>query len=131
MDKYEHSIVYINNQDEVRALGEMGFHVVGLIQVTGMTPPRLVMERKSPPDPSPTDTELVAEISRCHNAISVCVGMIEEYGTTEGEHHKTWLIDQIARNLLGPLYEDWRRQFIEDDGDDEMGWDRWSEGTPP
>lgn len=57
--------------------------------------------------------------------ITRAVNLIKRYGGTDGEHHKTWVIDQIARELLGDQYEEWVRLY-EDNGTNE-----WDTGTAP
>jgi hypothetical protein len=32
---------------------------------------------------------------------------ISEYGYIDGAHHKQWVLDQVARSLLGDGYADW------------------------
>ena len=49
---------------------------------------------------------------------------IEQYGGIDGEHHKTWVIDQVARALLGDGYEDWVAEWESgQDGPDTYAWD--------
>ena len=52
-----------------------------------------------------------------------------QHGRTDGAHHKTWIIDQMCRALLGDEYE----SFVADamageDGPETYGWDV---GIPP
>ena len=35
----------------------------------------------------------------------VIQGIIIPYGQTDGDHHKTWVIDQIVRKLMGYKYD--------------------------
>lgn len=51
------------------------------------------------------------------------------YGSIDGERHKTWVIDQMCRALLGEKYED----FIANAKSGEDGPDtyEWDVGTPP
>ena len=51
------------------------------------------------------------------------LGLIARYGACDGEHHKTWLIDQVLRDLTGDDYDAFvGRNFYN------TGWDR---GLPP
>lgn len=52
--------------------------------------------------------------------ISKTINLIEEYGWIDGDHHKTWVIDQILRILFGDYYNDWVENY-EEDG--EYTWD--------
>lgn len=40
-------------------------------------------------------------------SIQAAMRIIEDFGGIDGEHHKTWVIDQIARAPLGDGYEPW------------------------
>ena len=52
-----------------------------------------------------------------------------KYGSTDGSHHKMWVIDQMVRALTGDKYEDWVRKVKEgDEGPETYGWE---EGIPP
>lgn len=33
--------------------------------------------------------------------------VIERFGQAEGDHHKAWVIDQVARELVGNHYPSW------------------------
>jgi hypothetical protein len=59
------------------------------------------------------------------------IGLIEEYGGTDGAHHKQWLIDQILRILLEDeeSYIKWLKAYCAGDNwPDEYEWD---EGIAP
>lgn len=57
------------------------------------------------------------------------LNIIERYGGIDGDHHKTWVIDQVARALLGNNYEAWVKEMkAGEDGADTYDWD---EGIPP
>lgn len=43
-----------------------------------------------------------------------------EYGQIDGAHHKTWVIDQMIRELLGTEYDNFIKEY-EEDG--EYTWD--------
>lgn len=76
--------------------------------------------------------------------IAAALGVAMQHAQTDGEHHKTWTIDQMVRALLGEPPQDtihpgsivWLpdtyQEFIAahnrgDDGPDTYSWD---EGTP-
>lgn len=61
---------------------------------------------------------------RIENALNY----IERYGGIDGEHHKTWVLDQVVRCLV-PNYPQWvKEQKDGEDGPETYGWD---EGIPP
>jgi len=51
--------------------------------------------------------------------------LIENYGGTDGAHHKQWVLDQIVRILTGKHYELWVTNYEDRDefGDPEYEWD--------
>lgn len=65
---------------------------------------------------------------RIERAIELAWG----YGQIDGAHHKTWVIDQMVRELAGPAYKDfvseYRGEYDEDYEEFEYEWD---EGIPP
>jgi len=63
--------------------------------------------------------------AKVHEALGIAL----RYGGIGGDHHKTWVIDQMVRALTGPYYE----RFVKDakagiDGVDTFEWD---EGIAP
>lgn len=59
-------------------------------------------------------------VDRIKSALSV----ILHYGGIDGEHHKTWVIDQVARYLAGDHYEELVRMAKDGaDGPDTYGWE--------
>jgi hypothetical protein len=49
--------------------------------------------------------------------VDKALGLIECYGQVDGDHHKAWVIDQIARVLLGDDYDTWvKAQEAGEDG---------------
>lgn len=55
--------------------------------------------------------------------------IIEQYGGIEGDHHRCWVIDQVARLLNGDDYERWVTEMKDGvDGPNTYGWD---EGIAP
>lgn len=60
--------------------------------------------------------------------IKKAMDLIERYGGIEGEHHKTWVIDQVARCLVDD-YAGWVQAMKDgEDGPDSYSWD---EGIAP
>ena len=55
--------------------------------------------------------------------IEQAMKLIEQYGHVDGEHHKQWLLDQVARVLMGSAYEGWAEP-------EEGGWE-WDVGIAP
>ena len=51
------------------------------------------------------------------------------YGSTDGDHHKMWVIDQMVRALTGPGYETW--VAVATDGEDGPDTYSWEEGIAP
>jgi hypothetical protein len=61
--------------------------------------------------------------------VAAALTLIEQYGGIDGEHHKTWVIDQIARALLGDRYPQWVVEMkAGEDGPETYSWD---EGIAP
>lgn len=60
-----------------------------------------------------------------HAALTIA----KRYGGVDGDHHKAWVIDQMARCLTGSAYP----RFIAEAraGDDGAQTFAWSEGIPP
>lgn len=51
--------------------------------------------------------------------------LLERYSQIDGEHHKAWVIDQVARCLLQENYDEWIEEY-EEDGEYE-----WDHGVAP
>ena len=66
-----------------------------------------------------TDTEKVA----------AALNIIAQCGDVDGGHHKQWVIDQVARALLGVGYAQWVADMK--DGEDGPETYDWDEGIPP
>lgn len=49
---------------------------------------------------------------------------IADWGQLDGGHHKTWVIDQICRALLGDQYQAWVDEYNTDGNE-------WDVGIPP
>lgn len=48
------------------------------------------------------------------------------YGQIDGDHHKTWVIDQMVRALLGDIgrYAQWIKDYeYDEETGDEYDWD--------
>jgi hypothetical protein len=63
------------------------------------------------------------------NRIEQALDLARRYGQIDGAHHKTWVIDQMCRELLRNDYED----FVKESKDGEYGPDtyEWDEGIAP
>lgn len=61
--------------------------------------------------------------------IEKAMSFIEQYGQIDGDHHKTWVLDQVARALKGDKYEAWVVEMMDgEDGPDTYGYE---EGIAP
>lgn len=47
------------------------------------------------------------------------------YGTIDGAHHKTWVIDQMLRILTDDSYEQYKQEHLREDAND------WDVGIAP
>lgn len=63
---------------------------------------------------------LEQENKRQKEAIDKAINIAYEYGQIDGAHHKTWVIDQMIRELLGTEYDKFIKEY-EEDG--EYTWD--------
>ena len=61
--------------------------------------------------------------------IDEAMEIIERFGQIDGDHHKTWVIDQVVRKLIGDNYEEWKTAW--EDGEDGPGTYQWDCGCPP
>ena len=61
--------------------------------------------------------------------IDAAIQLAVRYGGIDGDHHKTWVIDQMVRVLAGDKYP----QIVEDAcaGEDGPRTYEWDEGIPP
>ena len=63
--------------------------------------------------------------------ISKAMDIVARYGQIEGCHHKTWVIDQVARALMGDKYPAFLKEMRGEVGEDgEWGY-AWEEGVAP
>lgn len=47
-----------------------------------------------------------------------------DFGETDGDHHKMWVIDQMARALLEDKYDEWVKEICAgEDGPETYSWD--------
>lgn len=61
--------------------------------------------------------------------INKALDVIYHYGQVNGDHHKSWVIDQIVRNLCGDKYDVFVNLYT--DGEDGPFTYYWDEGIPP
>ncbi len=66
-----------------------------------------------------------AEIDKVDKALETAM----DYGSIDGSHHRTWVIDQMVRSLTGDEYG----QFVKEHNDGEDGPDsyEWETGIAP
>lgn len=77
-------------------------------------------ERAAPPSAS---ADLAPDVA---GALEI----IERFGSIDGDHHKTWVIDQVVRKLLGKGYAAWLVD-MKDGEDGPNTYDEWDEGIAP
>lgn len=58
--------------------------------------------------------------------IEKAMALITRYGMIEGAHHKQWVLDQVARELLGEDYAAWVFAMNED-----PEYEEWDTGIAP
>ena len=56
--------------------------------------------------------------------------LIFQYGQIDGDHHKTWVIDQIVRILTGEKYNEFVKEYETDEETGEKEW-TWENGIAP
>lgn len=61
--------------------------------------------------------------------IQQAIQLIDDFGSTDGEHHKMWVIDQLARILAGENYALFIKQIKH--GEDGPNTYSWDEGIAP
>lgn len=81
-------------------------------------------------DPTPTKRERYLKKRKVRQErIDDALDIAFQYGGIDGDHHKTWVIDQMVRTLTGPDYPGWVAKFkAGKDGPDTYAWD---EGIAP
>lgn len=76
-----------------------------------------------------TGTKATTKAAAADEGVAAALEVIEHYGGFDGEHHKAWVIDQVARVLTGDRYAQWVIDMKGgEDGANTYGWD---EGIPP
>lgn len=72
---------------------------------------------------------LRAQLAEVTSERDAAIDLAIRYGQIDGAHHKTWVIDQVLRLLLGNKYEATiKASNAGDDGPETYTWDT---GTPP
>ena len=66
------------------------------------------------------NTRLLEQVKKQKEVIDKVRNIAYEYGQIDGDHHKTWVIDQMIRELLGTEYDNFIKEY-EEDG--EYTWD--------
>lgn len=61
--------------------------------------------------------------------IAAAIDLAIRYGQIDGDHHKTWVIDQMVRVLSWPHYDEIVAEAC--DGEDGPGTYSWEVGIPP
>ncbi len=64
-----------------------------------------------------------------YEKVAAALKLIERYGGIDGDHHKTWVIDQVARILTDVAYEEWVKDMC--DGEDGPESYTWEPGIAP
>lgn len=64
-----------------------------------------------------------------HDKIEKALDLAMCYGGIDGDHHKTWVVDQMVRALTGECYETWVCESK--NGEDGPETYEWDEGIPP
>lgn len=71
--------------------------------------------------------ELIQENQKSKEIIGKAVDIARKYGQIDGDHHQKWVTDQMVRALLGSDYENFVKDYEEDD---DYEWDcsikRWN-----
>lgn len=78
------------------------------------------------------DTWLLMPVKVAENdadRVELATGLALEYGQTDGEHHKAWVIDQMLRVLTGGRYGEVVADYR--DGEDGPDTYEWDEGIAP
>ena len=75
-------------------------------------------------NPSEYRSFLRSDMDKVSNALMIA----SQHGMVEGEHHKTWVIDQMVRALTGSQYEAFIEHACKRNNLDTGGWD---EGNVP
>jgi hypothetical protein len=68
-------------------------------------------------------------MSKPEDRIAKALQFAFECGSIDGEHHKTWVIDQMVRALTEDSYDAWIKNVKA--GDDGIDTYEWYEGIAP
>ncbi len=65
--------------------------------------------------------------------VLAALGTLLNYGTSDGAHHKMWVIDQAVRALAGSTYADVIQRYEYPNGPNDLEGDfyEWDEGQAP
>jgi hypothetical protein len=81
-------------------------------------------ERISRQNPAGSVTVHAPDVEAVMILVRKCLNVAQMYGSTDGAHHKAWVIDQMVRQLLGDDYDAWVHAIkAGDDGPDTYEWD--------
>lgn len=72
---------------------------------------------------------LIAQVERLRAAAHSALSTALRYGGIDGAHHKTWVIDQIVRDLTGAAYQPWVADACA--GEDGPATYNWDTGIAP
>jgi len=75
------------------------------------------------------EDDIIKNNKELYNRILGAITIAEDYGGIDGGHHKTWVIDQMVRILLGEKYETFVKEYC--DGEDGPNTYEWEEGIAP
>ena len=88
------------------------------------TPEELLRTRLMSPHTRKSELEWFAK-----REIDEVLELISSYGSTDGEHHKQWLLDQVIRILTGDRYGKWVKNF--EAGEEGIKTYEWDIGIAP
>jgi hypothetical protein len=90
---------------------------------------RIIAERFEDKPREPTEYEKDLK-ERVDKALEI----IYNYGQIDGDHHKTWVIDQVVRALTAEAYDKWISDYQMADSEEdylEGNYYEWDEGVAP
>lgn len=74
--------------------------------------------------------EAVKILKEDNDRIKKALDIAFQYGQIDGDHHKTWVIDQIVRILTGDKYNEFVNEYETDEETGEKEW-IWKNGIAP
>jgi hypothetical protein len=74
-------------------------------------------------------TGVIEDKQELQTAVNEALAVLKQYGSTDGAHHKQWVLDQMVRHLMGAGYDQWVIDFA--DGPDGPESYEWDLGIPP